>query len=203
MRIKIYQLYHPVYLPDFEKYLDPGMIPRLNREPDLNKNPFRENLDIVDAYYNESLKDIDYIGFVSWRFREKTGLTFNDIIRQLDENDIYSLIPLQKPLHHYQENYPGMQEICTFVDSQNILPIKSRGYAGPQSYCNYWIMSPGRFREYVSKWLLPCYELVKKYPGLLIYIYPNHRGRSYPTIVFFFEGLFSLFLHDKKFKYIR
>lgn len=203
MKINIYQLYHPIYLPDYEKYLEPGMIPRLNREPELNKNPLRENLDIIDVYYNESLHNVDYIGFVSWRFKEKTGLTFNDIIRQLDENDIYSLIPSQKPLHHYQESYPGMQEICVFFDSKKILPIKSQGYNGPQSYCNFWIMSNKRFREYVPKWLLPCYELAQKHPELLQYIYPNHRGQPYPTLVFFFEGLFSLFLYDKKFKYIK
>ena len=78
--MKIYQLY---YADSCLPQLQEGFVPRKNNNPDPN-SLYRENLDIIDIYYNEDWRKEDYIGLVSWRFFEKTGLTYNDIARALD-----------------------------------------------------------------------------------------------------------------------
>lgn len=202
----IYQLYYQKHA-----ILDPGFIPRLNVEPNRSKNPIQENLDIIYTYYNEReiWSKVNFIGFFSAKFTEKTKLTSQEVFTQLDKScQIYSVSPKR-----YDKNTPmylktevnGIQEICKFIDSKEILSHKLEGYNKYLSYCNYWLMSPYYFEDYVKNWLIPVYNLIYKCDEakkLFDYKY-YYINDYYCTLVFFFEGLFSVFLDGKEFKYIR
>lgn len=207
--IKIWQLY---FRDDQKKILDPNFIPKPCTQPDRKLNPYHENNDIVNIYYTEKWKDADFIGALSWRFYEKTKLRMDDIISQLDnECGIYTLTPSNQSYmaqkNHYRQSFPGqgMVEICKFVDNAHILPIECYDYSKFTSWCNYWLLTPEYFKQYLEQYLIPVFDLFKysnQAKELFKYTTP-HRGESYPTIVFFMEGLFALFLHDKKFKHIK
>lgn len=204
-KIGIYQLW---YNEEQKKQLDPEYIPRKIKEYDRQKNPFQENNDIIDVYYNEKWKEFELIGVISWRFFEKTKLTPESIYQQIEQGyDIYSMSPItyKKPKHHYDtREYAGMFEICQFVDSAKILPVKTWGYNKIHSYCNYWLLTPENFEDYILNWLMPVMNLFKySDEAKKLFSYKMaHRGDMYSTVVFFLEGLFSLYLYNKKFKHI-
>ena len=207
-KTNIWQLY---YSDSQLNLLDPKFIPRKCKEPDIDKNPIMENLDIIDIYYNKSKTwtKSDYIGIVSARFEEKTKLTYHQIISEIsDDYQIYSLSPIshhdQPPVYSKIYFYKDITKMCEFVDSRNILPIKLYGYNKQQAHCNYWLVNPQYFKDYVENWLMPVYNLFyKSDEGNEFFKCKRlHGKKQICSVAFFLEGLFAAFLHDKKFKHI-
>jgi hypothetical protein len=207
--IKIWQLY---FKQEQTKVLDPNFIPKPCTQPDRKLNPYHENNDIINIYFTEEWKDADFIGILSWRFFEKTKLRMDNIINQIENDcDIYTLTPATSAYmgqkHHYRQNFPGqgMDYICKLVDDAGILPIQCVDYAKYTSWCNYWLLTPEYFKQYLEQYLIPLFDFFKYNDRAkkMFEFTTMHRGEPYPTVVFFFEGLFALFLHDKKFKHIK
>lgn len=232
--MKIFALY---YKEEHKQFINEGFIPRSCKNSNLIQNPFAENLDILDIYYNEDWKNVDFIGIVSWRFFDKLGLTFDDLICQIESGiEIYSMSPkhLDSQPHPYSHtdnhveviggkavdfySVRGMQLTCQLVDEMNILPQKIVNFDKQLHSCNYWLLSPRYFKEYVEKYLLPVislFENCNKAKELLQYkrvhfsnandykIRDLSKAVDIPIIVFFMEGLFSIFLEGKNWKYLR
>jgi hypothetical protein len=89
--IKIFQIY---FKPELKAHCDPHFTPLDNTE---NPRPDLREWDVWDREYENILaQDLDYWGFVSWKFREKTGLTGQrvfDFINAYPGQDVYLLNP--------------------------------------------------------------------------------------------------------------
>ena len=67
---KIFQIY---FKPELEKHLEPEFTPLSNVE---NPRPDLREWDVWNREHDNIIKQgLDYWGFVSWKFKEKTGLT--------------------------------------------------------------------------------------------------------------------------------
>ena len=205
--IKIWQLY---YNGNKDCKEDSLFIQRENKNPDRATNPYQENTDILDIFFNEDWQTSDFIGIVSRRFFNKTGLTFNDIADKIDPNCfIYSLTPKKynNKVHIYcNGKVKGIDQICSYIDSWKILPVKLTGYNGFMSSCNFWLMSPDNFKEYVVKWLLPVMDILqnsKKSKFIFDFETSHLNQEKYKSVVFFLEGLFSVFIATKHYKTIQ
>ena len=89
--MKIYQLF---YKEEQREYLDPSFVPYENI---ANPKPELREWYLWDKEY-ESCKaeGLDYWGFVSWKFREKTGLAGSHFVDFIDQNpgyDVYFINP--------------------------------------------------------------------------------------------------------------
>lgn len=212
MLVKIWQLYF-----DNESFAQCGeeYIPKLNTERDYRKNPFAENLTIINIYLNEQWQDADFVGCISWRFKQKTGLNYQQILDQIDSNKIYSLSPKiynDWPHTFERENIkdermqaiPGITEIIKFIDAKGILPIQIEGKIFNNSFCNFWMLSPEYFRDYLNNYLIPLYLLMQRSEAKELLKYKTRHGsQEVASFIFFLEGLFSVFLYNKQFKYIQ
>lgn len=89
--IKIFQIY---FKPELKAHCDPHFTPLDNTE---NPRPDLREWDVWDREYENILaQGLDYWGFVSWKFREKTGLSGQrvfDFINAYPDQDVYLLNP--------------------------------------------------------------------------------------------------------------
>jgi hypothetical protein len=89
--IKVFQIY---FKPELEVHCDPAFTPLDNTS---NPRPELREWDVWDREYENIVKqDLDYWGFVSWKFREKTGLTGQQVFDFINANpgqDAYLLNP--------------------------------------------------------------------------------------------------------------
>jgi hypothetical protein len=89
--IKISQIY---YAQDHLAHLDEAFIPYDNSTP--NRDGEFEIGVLQDNFLEKNHLDADFTGFVSWKFREKTGLPGNffiDFIQQNSGYDVYFINP--------------------------------------------------------------------------------------------------------------
>lgn len=193
--------------------LDKGLIPYDNRN---NLTLFFEGEVIIDVYDNqkERWKKSDYVGVLSWRFKEKTNLTYELIanhIRNSKSNvDIYNLLPISYDGFNSPFSEVGFlntRSICKIIDKHNLFPFKLHGYNSNgttkfRSFCNYYICKPEIFEDFVNNyfkklfmWLQTCND-----PDLLndLRIMITHRGQLYPIHPFLMEGLFECYVEYKQ-----
>lgn len=89
--IKIFQIY---FKPELLVHCDPHFIPLDNT---ANPNPELREWDVWNREYDELIaSDLEYWGFVSWKFKEKTNLTGQqvyDFINAYPGQDVYLLNP--------------------------------------------------------------------------------------------------------------
>lgn len=89
--IKIFQIY---YKPELVVHLDPVFEPLDNT---VNPNPELREWDVWNREHEKRMSsDLDYWGYVSWKFKEKTGLTGEQVISFILSNsgqDAYLLNP--------------------------------------------------------------------------------------------------------------
>ena len=88
---KIFQIY---FKPELRVHCDPDFEPLDNTS---NPRPDLREWDVWNREYDALMaSDLDYWGFVSWKFKEKTNLTGQqvfDFIRSYPEYDVYLLNP--------------------------------------------------------------------------------------------------------------
>jgi len=88
---KIFQIY---FKPELEKYLDPAFTPLSNVE---NPRPDLREWDVWNREHDNILaQGLDYWGFVSWKFKEKTGLHGHQVLKFMSDNpgcDVYLFNP--------------------------------------------------------------------------------------------------------------
>jgi hypothetical protein len=91
LNIKVFQIY---YKPELVAYLDPVFEPLDNT---ANPNPELREWDVWNREHEVRMaSDLDYWGYVSWKFKEKTNLTGEKVISFILNNpgqDVYLLNP--------------------------------------------------------------------------------------------------------------
>ena len=89
--IKVFQIY---FKPELEVHCDPVFTPLDNTS---NPRPELREWDVWDREYENIVKqDLDYWGFVSWKFKEKTELTGQQVFDFINANpgqDVYLFNP--------------------------------------------------------------------------------------------------------------
>jgi len=89
--IKVFQIY---FKPELKVHCDPAFTPLDNTE---NPKPELREWYVWDKEYENIVKqDLDYWGFVSWKFKEKTGLTGQQVFDFINANpgqDVYLFNP--------------------------------------------------------------------------------------------------------------
>ena len=89
--IKVFQIY---FKPELEVHCDPAFTPLDNTS---NPRPELREWDVWDREYENIVKqDLDYWGFVSWKFKEKTNLTGQQVFNFINANpgqDVYLFNP--------------------------------------------------------------------------------------------------------------
>ena len=81
--IKVFQIY---FKPELKVHCDPAFTPLDNTS---NPRPELREWDVWDREYANIVKqDLDYWGFVSWKFKEKTGLTGRQVFDFINANQM-------------------------------------------------------------------------------------------------------------------
>lgn len=89
--IKIFQIY---FKEELKEHCDPAFVPLSNVE---NPNPHLREWDVWNRNHQAMMdSDVDYWGYVSWKFKQKINLTGQEVIQWIDQNpgyDVYLLNP--------------------------------------------------------------------------------------------------------------
>lgn len=176
-----------------------------------------ENSVILDVWKNkrEIWANARYVGVVSWRFFEKTGLTYKDIVKKITDKDIYLMTPpkyigYKSPLS--ANGFGNVCEIAKIADSERLFPFDLYEYdikyknTSCTSFCNFFLVTPGMFDYYCSTYLKPTINWLETStnPKLkkILETKVQHRDKKmYPVQTFFLEGLFQCFTHYNNFDY--
>jgi hypothetical protein len=206
--------YQVCYNQEGAEAIDPDFIRYYN----YRKDQFFENSVILDIYASHRHLLFDYVGVLSWRFRQKTGHTGREIIDAVNREpgyDVYNLLPRSccyDPVHPYsRQAVRCVMDLAMMVDERRILPFDLLRYdtGGLAVWCNFWLIKSDLLSLYVEKYLRPLvnyfrnpdkemYDFITK-PLSEFNINRRHRdGIDYTVIPFFLEGLFSVFCHREK-----
>lgn len=177
------------------KPLDGGFIPI--------KTGFNHNFEndiIIDVWKKREWINAKYVGVLSWRFYEKTGLTSKDLKLTKDVH-CYAPPAFKKFEHPYSRNgFPSVNEMVRIADEYKLFDFKLKGYkVNKIVWCNYWIAKPHIFDDYCTRYLSKAIEFFKTKP--CYNLTELHRGQQVPAFTFFLEGLFSIYLQREKIDY--
>lgn len=188
----IYQIYYDEYS---RNALDSGFIPY--------DNGFTHNFEndvILDVWRSRTWINAKYVGLLSWRFYEKTGLTSESIKLEGDVN--YFAPKGYKKYHHpfSRKGFGSVNELIRIADDNNLFDFKLLNHPiDTIVWCNYWAVKPKVFDHYCTCYLSKVIEFFKDRPEYNLM--EMHRGKQYPAMTFFLEGLFSIFLqHNGNYK---
>jgi hypothetical protein len=191
--------------------LDKGFIPYSNEN---KATEFFENDVIIDVWRNHKhiWEKADYVGVLSWRFREKTNITSLDVVKRANEidTDVISMSPTT--LNNVKSSLNLIfNEMCKIIDKYDILPMRmtkqdcdSRGEL--RNYCNFFICKPNVFDDYVKNYLYPLREFLndckdEDLAWILREKRTMHRGKPHLIHTFFLESLFERYVEHKKCSY--
>jgi hypothetical protein len=191
-KIQIYQ----TFFDELSKSkLDGGFIPLQTK---FNHN--YENDLILDIWKSREWINAKYIGLLSWRFYEKTGLLSTDL--KLTK-DVHCYFPkgYAKYDHPFsRKGFGSVDKLVQLADSYNLFPFKLKEYKVKQNvWCNYWIAKPHIFDDYCTRYLSKTIEFFKNRPEYNLT--EQHRGKQVPAMTFFLEGLFSIYLQHENINY--
>jgi hypothetical protein len=205
---KIWQIY---YDDESKRGLDGGFIPYNNTG--VQSKAFENDI-ILNVWIDKKKEWInaDYVGILSWRVFEKTKLKSTEIFKKISEKNemVYSInIPKYKSNKHpYTRNgYPSVRILAEMVDKSGIFDFKLKNYPIKKPiWCNYWITTPEIFDLYCCNYLNKVMTLFQRTKDkdilkALEMTEPHRYGKHYPSLTFFLEGLFSVFLEEEKIKY--
>lgn len=190
--LHIYQVY---YNEQTKAALDGGFIPYRGG----NFHNFENDI-IIDIWRRRTWIDAKYVGVLSWRFYEKTGMLSSDLAPSKDAT-VYFPNGFEKYDHPFsREGYSSVRRIVEAADRYKLFPFRLEKYKAKKNvWCNYWVARPAVFDMYVRNYLLPAIEFFKLQPEYNLI--EMHRGRPTYAMAFFLEGLFSVFLDKEKIKH--
>jgi hypothetical protein len=209
MNISIYQIcydskQHINVDKDFILYDNSKYNQRFNK---LN-NP-REYQVFLDNYKNINS---DYTGYVSWKFRSKTGLTGRSFINNFTEHDLYFVNCGPRSIDNVWEQgerqHPGIidftQNIFDAINYDiNIKKIKH--CRSKTAFCNFWAGSPVFWSKYM-KFTTPVYNYIKNNLTTEQKKFISSRackGITSDYFPFIMERMFTTLLHvDSNISYI-
>lgn len=175
--------------------LDGGFIPY---KTGFNHN--YENDVLIEIWRKRDWINAKYIGLLSWRFFEKTGLLSTDL---KISKDVTVIFPQQYEKYEHpfsRKGYKSVNEMVTLCDARKLFPFNLSDYPVDQIvWCNFWIAKPVVFDDYIRRYLMPTIEFLK---GTYLYHATEiHRGKETFSMTFFLEGLFSIYLQEEKINY--
>lgn len=163
-----------------------------------------ENDVILDIWANHRPAWINakYVSVLSWRFEEKTGLSFSDATDILNSSrkDAISFFPkgYEQFNHPFSRNgYASVLDSMLYLDSVKAFktPLASFRTKTPV-WCNYWALKPELFDLYCTAYLNKAISLLKE--TSIYNACEMHRGKQYVGTTFFLEGLFSYFVQTER-----
>jgi hypothetical protein len=201
--IKISQIY---YAEDHLAHLDEAFIPYDNSTP--NRDGEFEIGVLQDNFLEKNHLDADFTGFVSWKFREKTGLPgsfFIDFIQQNSGYDVYFINPFPAEIRFKNVWFQGdachpkvMQFTQGLLDKLDYNLQLSEFINGIETlaYCNYWVANAAFWERYMG-FLQPLYQYIRNDLTLEEQQFMDHRADRVIDAHYFpfiFERMFSTFL---------
>ena len=210
--IKIFQIY---FKPELQAHCDPAFTPLDNT---TNPRPELREWDVWDREYENILEqDLDLWGFVSWKFKEKTNLSGEQVFNWISANpgyDVYLLNPCilneavfansweQGDIHH-----PNISAIGdSFLKKIGYGDVEVRGMILDRNstvFANYIVGSKAfwaKFMEFSRKLFTeadkdPEFKQQVFGAGLSNYTH----DKSLPNFTFLIERLIPTFLELEKF----
>lgn len=171
---------------------------------------FFESEVIIDIHntQKEIWNKSDYVGVFSWRFKEKTNITYPMIVNRIynskNKVDVYNFTPSIYDEFHSAYSICGFKPvlaICTIIDKYELFPFKTYGHDSLdrfRNFCHYFICKPEIFDDFVANYLIKLFVWLQTCndPYLLMELRTmvNHRGQLYPIHPFLMEGLFECYV---------
>lgn len=205
-KMRIYQAYY-----DDKQFsgLDHAFIPydwRGNPQPE-----YREGLHFVNFFKSEEYLKSDYVGIVSHKFFDKTGISGAEFIRFMKSNpgyDVYFVNPFPYQVCCWfnvwdqgESWHPGIIDAAQKLFDDAGMPIRisniGRNDWSNLLYCNYWVGNR-KFWETYMRFFVPLFLTADQGKGgnkkkTYLNITP-YLGGGLSIIPFIFERLFSTFL---------
>jgi hypothetical protein len=210
LKLAVWQIYFNQHSAEA---LDDGFIPYSNKG---KVTEYFENEVIIDIWKNnkELWEDANYVGVLSWRFREKTNLTSQDLenhILKSEKVGVFSMSPSlydRIPSPYSYSAHESVKAICRLIDKHEVLPFKIAGYDSKgkfKNFCNYFVCTPEIFDDYVENYLYKLYTWFKTCDDEVLVALLNskvlHRNNPHPIHAFIMEGLFERYVEHKKWSY--
>ena len=196
--MKIYQIF---YDAKSKKYLDKEFIPFDNSNPQFNG--WYEYSAIRRIFNQNEFGDDEYVGILSPRFYEKTGLSGADLLRVLEKSraDVINFSPRFDQIAYYQNAFfqldaynHGFLDICNAIFIDIGLEIDLRKLIGDQSrtiFSNYFVAKHSFWKRYLvySERLFKL-SYINSESGNRLNVNVKHRnGLDYTSKVFIMERL--------------
>lgn len=202
---------YQVYFDDRGKaILDPGFVPYDNSG---KLTDYYENSVILDVHSRPDMwRGFDYVGVVSWRFAEKTGLSSAEVLAAAaaSSSDVLLMTPgmyMRLDAPYSRRGFQEVQELAKVVDRNGVLPYEWYDYDAGRvlNFCNFWLARPGVFDDYCRNYLSKVVDFVENGcdPELDSWREKRvlHRGMPHPPAVFLIEGLFQTYVHHMGLSY--
>lgn len=165
---RIFQIF---YLPAQADQLEPDFIPYANVE---NPRPEWCEYFVFRKEYHAGTCAGGITGFMSWKFRQKTGLSGTAFRGWIDEHpgyDVYFVNPfpnlvhrrLPNVWHHGDRFHPGISKITQKLFKKVGYKVNLRRLRMDEkqtAYCNYWAGTPQFWRRYME-FCEPLYDLIE------------------------------------------
>jgi hypothetical protein len=155
------------------------------------------------------MEGTNYIGYFSWKFPYKTGLS-KDMVYHFIKNEDVDVIsfchPLDKPYLEFTESHhPGFMALFTRLCVRLGLEVKE-----PKCliYSNFFVAKPHIYREYINECVLPALKILEEEEFKDVWNNSSYRGLGpnlkqttgldyYPFHIFLIERLISIWIDNK------
>jgi hypothetical protein len=208
MNTNIYQIfYHDSQL----KELDPAFVPYNNKGRAYPSN--FEYAVFFDLYKNVDWETTSFLGSVSWKFYQKTGLSGEILLSHISKNpnmDVYFVNPFPE-LCIYRSVWDQGNEFHPNLIKITSALLKECGYSDEvlyketppnlTAYCNYWVANKKFWDAYIN-FITPFWDYILKNNNALTKNLMETADPfiKAPYLPFVFERLFSTFLMENNFK---
>jgi hypothetical protein len=168
--VKVFQIF---YDEKTQSQLDESFIPFDNSEPDLKG--WYEYSVIRQIFENNSFKEDSYVGVLSPRFFEKTGMRGVDVLKVIEnsKSDVISFSPhFDQIAYHKNVFYQG--EFC----HKGLLEISKKLFQKMNLQINLDALVTDQTRTIFSNYFIAKYSFWRKYLALSEKIYELSHGNS-------------------------
>lgn len=175
---------------------------------------------IIDIVSNK-IDNEEYIGILSWKFNQKSGLTKNVLYKTLNKKNYknYDFINLTRNhwksandyLQFSYKEHPKLKELLILV--LNKLNIQYTEQLDNYTYSNFFIMKTELYKEYVSNWIIPALDYMENDIWKEVNVDANYKSgvnkeelmansgvEFYNYVTFILERLPLFFIKEKQLK---
>jgi hypothetical protein len=202
--IQIFQIF---YHPSQVDYLDNSFTPYDNTD---NTQPDWCEYAIFRNEYFKGTCNTGLTGFLSWKFKEKTGVSGSQVFEWIRANpgyDVYFINPFMKRLRrtrskniweHGEKCHPGLISLAQnlFCEAGFEIDIETLSMNPNKTlFCNFWIGTPDFWTRYMD-FCEPLYQLIEnKLSDQQKSRFLQQADRTGPCFIpYIFERLFSTLL---------